>query len=194
MSGYWGQPPSDWQGPYGQQPYGQDPYAQDPYGPQPAWQDPYAQQYAQAYGQQAYGQPGYEQPGYEQPGYEQPGYGQPGYGQPGYGDQTYGQQVQGQAGQDVYGGMYGPPGIPQRPPPSNAAAVAAIVGNCVGLVFFCGIGIAWLPGLILGGMAVNKIRSDPPAARSLTKYSWICCGLNFVIEAVIFIVVYIASH
>jgi hypothetical protein len=174
MSGYSGQPPSDWQGPYGQQPYGQDPYAQDPYGPQPAWQDPYAQQYAQAYGQ----------PGYGQPGYGEQAYGQPGYGQP----------VQGQAGQDVYGGMYGPPGIPQRPPPSNAAAVAAIVGNCIGLVFVCGIGIAWLPGLILGGMAVNKIRSDPLAARSLTKYSWICCGLNFVIEAVIFTLIYLASH
>jgi hypothetical protein len=155
MSGYGGQPPSDWQGSYGQQPYGQDPYAQDPYGPQPAWQDPYAQQYAQ---------------------------------------QQYAQQQYGLAGQDAYGGMYGPPGIPQRSPASNAAAVAAIIGNCVGLVFVCGIGIAWLPGLILGGMAVNKIRSDPAAARELTKYSWICCGLNFVIEAVIFIVVYIANH
>jgi hypothetical protein len=151
MSGYGGQPPSDWQGPSGQQPYGQDPYAQDPYGPQPAWRDPYAQQYAQHYGQAGQG---------------------------------------GQVGQDAYGGMYGPPGIPPQQPPSNAAAVAAIIGNCIGLVFVCGIGIAWLPGLILGGMAVNKIRSDPAAARSLTTYSWVCCGLNFVIEAVIFIVVY----
>ncbi len=143
MSGYGGQPPSSWQGPYGQNPYGQDPYALDPYGPQPSWHDPYAQHH-----------------------------------------------VQGQAQQDVYGGMYGPPGIPQTPPPSNAAAVAAIIGNCVGLVFICGVGIAWLPGLILGGMAVNKVQSDPAAARTLTKGSWICCGLNFVIEAVIFIVVY----
>jgi hypothetical protein len=163
MSGYGGQPPSDWQGPYGEQPYGQqpygqqpygrDPYGQDPYGPQPAWQDPYEQQqYAQQYAQH----------------YDQ-------------------------AGQDVYGATYGPPGIP-RQPPSNAAAVAAIIGNCVGLVFVCGIGLAWLPGLILGGMAVNKIRSDPAAARSLTIYSWVCCGLNFVIEAVIFTVVYIVNH
>lgn len=149
MTGYGGQPPADWQGPYGQQPYGQDPYGQDPYGPQPPWQSPYA----------------------EQP-YAQPQYGQPQYGQ---------------AGQDVYG-MYGPPGIPRHEPPSNAAAVAAIIGNCIGLVFICGIGIAWLPGLILGGVAVNKIRSDPQAARSLIKYSWICCGLNFLIEAVIFVV------
>ena len=155
MSGYGGQPPSDWHGPYGEQPYGQqpygrDPYGQDPYGPLPAWPDPYAQQqYAQHHGQ---------------------------------------------AGQDVYAGMYGPPGIPRQPSPSNAAAVAAIIGNCVGLVFVCGIGIAWLPGLILGGMAVNKIRSDPAAARSLTMYSWVCCGLNFLIEAAIFTVVYIVSH
>jgi hypothetical protein len=163
MSGYRGQPPSDWQGPYGQdpygqQPYGRDPYGQDPYGPQPAWQDPYAQQqHAQQQHAQQYA------------------------------------QHHGQAGQDVYGGMYGPPGIPQQSP-SNAAAVAAIIGNCIGLVFICGIGIAWLPGLILGGMAVNKIRSDPAAARSLTMYSWVCCGLNFVIEAVIFTAVYIANH
>lgn len=160
MSGYGGRPPSDWQGPYGQDPYGQDPYGrqpygpdpygQDPYGPQPAWHDPHTQQpYAQDYGQ---------------------------------------------AGQDVYGAMYGPPGIPQRPPPSNAAAVAAIIGNCVGLVFICGVGLAWLPGLILGGMAANKIGSDPAAARSLTLYSWVCCGLNFVIEAVIFTVIYIVNN
>jgi hypothetical protein len=178
MSGYRGQPPSDWQGPYGQdpygqQPYGRDPYGQDPYGPQPAWQDPYAQQ---QYAQQQYAQQQYAQQQYAQQQYAQ----------------QYAQH-HGQAGQDVYGGMYGPPGIPQQSP-SNAAAVAAIIGNCIGLVFICGIGIAWLPGLILGGMAVNKIRSDPAAARSLTMYSWVCCGLNFVIEAVIFTAVYIANH
>jgi hypothetical protein len=162
MSGYGGQPPSSWQGPYGQQPYGQDPYAQDPYGPQPSWHDSNAQQ---QYAQQQYAQ---------------------------YMQQQYAQSY-GQGEQDVYGGMYGPPGIP-RQTPSNGAAVAAIIGNCIGLVFICGIGIAWLPGLILGGMAVNKIRSDPESARALTRYSWICCGLNFVIEGLIFTMTYVMSH
>jgi hypothetical protein len=141
MSGYGGRPPSDWQGPYGQNPYGQDPYG--PYGQQPQ--------------QQPYGQPGM-------------------YGQP-----------------DPYG-LYGPPGIPPTPPANNAAAVAAIVANCFGLLIVCGIGIAWLPGMILGGFAVNKIQSDPAAARTLTRWSWICCGLNFVIEAVIFGVWYLSTH
>jgi hypothetical protein len=145
MSGYGGQPPSDWQGQYGQQPYGQDPYAQH-----------YAQGQQQHYAQ--------------------------------------GQQQYAQGGQDSFGGMYGPPGVPPVPRPSNAAAVGAIIGNCIGLVFVCGIGIAWLPGLILGGMAVNKIESDPAAARDLTKYSWICCGLNFLIEIVIFLLVYLLGQ
>ncbi|HEU5156963.1 MAG TPA: hypothetical protein VFU43_08205 [Streptosporangiaceae bacterium] len=143
----------------------QGPYSQGPYNQGPYGQDPYAQD--------PYG---------PQPGWQDP-----------YAQQQYGQPQYGQAGHDVYGGMYGPPGIPQQQP-SNAAAVAAIVGNCVGLVFVCGIGIAWLPGLILGGMAVNKIGSDPEAARKLTMYSWICCGLNFVIEAVIFIVAYMVNN
>jgi hypothetical protein len=185
MSGYGGQPPSSWQDPHGQNPHGQDPYGQDPYGRQPYGQNPYGQGPYAPYGQDPYAQdPFGPQPSWQDPYAQQYAQGQF-QGQQG--------QFQGQGPQDVYGGPYGPPGIPQQPPPSNAAAVAAIIGNCVGLVFVCGIGIAWLPGLILGGIAVNKVRSDPAAARALTRYSWICCGLNFLIEAVIFIMSYVVS-
>jgi hypothetical protein len=137
------------------------------YGGQPpsGWQDPYGQN---PYGQNPYGHNPYGQ----QPGWQDP----------------YGQQ---QAGwQDPYGAPGGRP----APPASNAAAVGAIVGNCLGLVFICGIGIAWLPGLILGGMAVGRIESDPEAARSLTRASWVCCVANFIIEAIILVVVYLASQ
>ena len=145
-----------------QGPYGQHPSEQDPY--RPYGRDPYAQD--------PYG---------PQPNWSDP------YGRQHY--EQYEQYAQGRPPQDIYGGMYGPPGVPPRPP-SNAAAVAAIIGNCVGLVLICGIGITWLPGLILGGMAVNKIQSDPAAARALTRYSWICCGLNFVIETMILLAVW----
>ncbi|HEX6471618.1 MAG TPA: hypothetical protein VF069_21135 [Streptosporangiaceae bacterium] len=133
---------------------------------------------------------------YGQNPYGQHPYGQNPYGQNPYGHNPYGAPA-GYGGADPYAydaAAYGPPGFPRTPPASNAAAVAAIIGNCVGLIFVCGIGIAWLPGLILGGVAVNKIQSDPAAARSLTRGSWICCGLNFVIEAVIFLVWYLGTH
>jgi hypothetical protein len=187
MSGYGGRPPSEWQGSaHGQRPPGQNPYGQGTYGQVPYGQGPYGGR------QPEQGAPGWQPPGQDGPqhgGPAQDAYGPYGvngpYGvPPGYGGaDPYG-----------YGAAYGPPGIPRTPPASNAAAVAAIIGNCVGLIFVCGIGIAWLPGLILGGVAVNKIQSDPAAARSLTRGSWICCGLNFVIEAVIFLVWYLATH
>jgi hypothetical protein len=113
------------------------------------------------------------------------------YGQYSYGDDPYGQgpYAQQQPGwPDPYAAGY----IQPTPPASNAAAVGAIIGNCVGLVLVCGIGIAWLPGLILGGMAVGRIESDPRAARSLTRASWICCAANFIIEAVILVAIYVA--
>src|ERR671914_2102241 len=141
------------------------------YGGQPpsGWQDPYGQGH---YGQHPYGQGPYDPYGH-QPGWQDP----------------YAQQQQGW--QDPYGG-YDPLGVPSSSPASNAAAVGAIIGNCVGLVFICGIGIAWLPGLVLGGMAVGRIESDPAVARRLTRASWICCAANFLIEAAILGAVYLA--
>ena len=139
------------------------------YGGQPpsGWHEPYGQY---PYGQDPYGQ--------------QP-YGQQPYGQQPYEQQPYGQQT---GWPDPYGAGY----IPPSPPASNAAAVGAIIGNCLGLVLVCGIGIAWLPGLILGGMAVGRIESDPAVARRLTRASWICCAANFLIEAAILGAVYLA--
>jgi hypothetical protein len=142
--------------------------------PPPGWQDPYGQN---PYGQNPYGQNPYAQNPYgQQQGWQDP----------------YAQQ---QAWQDPYAAA-GIPGMAPMPaqPASNAAAVGAIIGNCVGLVFICGIGIAWLPGLILGGMAVSRIDSDPEAARSLTRASWICCAANFVIEALIILLVVLANQ
>jgi hypothetical protein len=111
------------------------------------------------------------------------------YGQYSYGHDPYGHgQGQGPYEQQPYGAGY----LPPDPPASNAAAVGAIVGNCVGLVLICGIGIAWLPGLILGGMALGRIESDPAAARSLTRASWVCCAVNFIIEAIILVAIYLA--
>ncbi|HEY7484509.1 MAG TPA: hypothetical protein VH912_08600 [Streptosporangiaceae bacterium] len=134
------------------------------------WQDPYGRQpYGQPYGQDPYRQMPY---GQQQPGWQDP------YAQQGW--------------QDPYG--WGALGVGPQAPASNGAAVGAIICNCVGLVLTCGIGIAWLPGLILGGMAVNRIDSDPATARNLTRGSWICFGLNFVIAVFIGVVVYLANN
>jgi hypothetical protein len=144
--GYGQQPPSGGGYGYGQQPqsggggYGQDP-ANGGYGQQPPSGGGYGQQPPSGggygYGQQppssgAYGQ----QPpsgGYGQPGYGQPGYGQPGYGQPGY-------------------GQYG---MPQAPRSTNGMAVASLVLGIIGLIF-CG--ITSIPGVILGHIALNRIK------------------------------------
>src|SRR5262245_4313176 len=98
------------------------------YGGRPpsGWQDPYGQD---PYGQDPYRQDPYRQDPYGQQGWQQPGW------------------------QDTVGG-YGPPGVPPRRSASNGAAIAAIVCNSVALVVTCGLGITWLPGLILSGLAV----------------------------------------
>jgi hypothetical protein len=136
------------------------------YGGQPpaGWQDPYGRQ--DPYGQNPYGQYGQQDP----------------YGQQG----QYGAQQQ-PGMQDGYG--YGPPGVPPVASASNGAAIAAIICNCVGLVLTCGVGVTWLPGLILSGMAVGRVESDPAAARTLTIGAWICCALNFVIGALLILLI-----
>ncbi|MEV0619935.1 DUF4190 domain-containing protein [Nonomuraea sp. NPDC050404] len=129
-------------GGYGQQPpnaggYGPPPQGNGGYGSQPPSGGGYGQQppTGGGYGQQPYSHP--QQLGYGQMppsgGYGQPGYGQQGYGQPGY-------------------GQYGPPPYSR---PTNGMAVASLVLGIIGLV---GCGITSIPGVILGHIALNRIK------------------------------------
>ncbi|MEU6710890.1 DUF4190 domain-containing protein [Nonomuraea sp. NPDC046802] len=147
--GYGAQPPG---GGYGQQPpsggggYGQQPpsggggYGQQPpsggggYGQQPPSGGGYGQQPPSGGG--GYGQ--------QPPSYPQDlGYGQmpPSGGFGGGPQQGYGQQ-----------GYYGPP---QQPRSTNGMAVASLVLGIIGLIF-CG--LTSIPGVILGHIALNKIK------------------------------------
>ncbi|MCO6010914.1 hypothetical protein NE236_38750 [Actinoallomurus purpureus] len=140
------------------------------------WQDPYGQ-YGQnpqgqtPHGQDAYGQPGWQstQPGWQDPYAQQGPYGQQNpYGQQGY-------------------GYYGPPGAP--PGGSNAGAVGALVANIVAALLCCG-GVAWLPGIILAAISMNRNNTDPESAKQLTLWSWVCFALNIVLMVVLFVVLY----
>ncbi|MCO5968641.1 hypothetical protein [Actinoallomurus soli] len=130
------------------------------------WQDPYGQ-----YGQGPHGQDPYNQQGWQntQPGWQDP------YAQ----HQGYGQQ-QGY-------GYYGPPGAP--PAGSNGGAIGALIANIVSALLCCG-GIAWLPGIILAAMAMNRHATDPESAKQLTLWSWVCFALNFVLVVVLLVVLF----
>ncbi|MEV5748071.1 hypothetical protein AB0L00_09660 [Actinoallomurus sp. NPDC052308] len=137
------------------------------------WQDPYGQ-YGQSgqnpYGQDPYGQQGQQGWQNTQPGWQDP------YAQQ---QNTYGQQ-QGY-------GYYGPPGAP--PAGSNGSAVGALVANIVSALLCCG-GIAWLPGIILAAMAMNRNNTDPQSAKQLSMWSWICFGINIVLAIVLIVVLF----
>ncbi|MEV4354639.1 DUF4190 domain-containing protein [Nonomuraea sp. NPDC049625] len=171
--GYGQQPPSGGGG-YGQQPpsYGGG-YGQQPptggggYGQQPPSSGGYGEQppsYPQeplGYGQQPPSAGGY--------GQQPPSYGQQAYGQQGYGQQGYG---------------YGAP--PQQPRSTNGMAVASLVLGIIGLIF-CG--ITSIPGVILGHIALNRIKktgeegSGMAVGGLVTSYItvviWVLCWLIF---------------
>ncbi|MET9240336.1 DUF4190 domain-containing protein [Nonomuraea sp. NPDC003709] len=171
--GYGQQPPSGGGG-YGQQPpsYGGG-YGQQPptggggYGQQPPSSGGYGEQppsYPQeplGYGQQPPSAGGY--------GQQPPSYGQQAYGQQGYGQQGYG---------------YGAP--PQPPRSTNGMAVASLVLGIIGLIF-CG--ITSIPGVILGHIALNRIKktgeegSGMAVGGLVTSYItvviWVLCWLIF---------------
>nr|WP_055503039.1 DUF4190 domain-containing protein [Nonomuraea pusilla] len=146
--GYGQQPPSG--GGYGQQPpagggYGQQPPSSGGYGQQPPSGGGYGQQPPSGggYGQQPPSGGGY---GQQPPSYEQPlGYGQ----QPLSG--AYGAQGYGYNSQPNYGPQYGAP----QARSTNGMAVASLVLGIIGLIF-CG--ITSIPGVILGHMALSKIK------------------------------------
>ncbi|NBE98178.1 DUF4190 domain-containing protein [Nonomuraea sp. KC401] len=148
------------------------------------------------YGQQPPGGAGYGQQPPSGGGYgQQPPSGSGGYGQqpPSYGDQpyAYGQQP------PSYGGGYGqqPPsygGYPQQgygyqqPRSTNGMAVASLVLGIIGLVF-CG--LTSIPGVILGHVALNRIKrtgeegSGMAIGGLITSYItvviWLMCWLIF---------------
>ncbi|MEQ4716231.1 DUF4190 domain-containing protein [Nonomuraea sp. B19D2] len=134
--GYGAQPPG---GGYGQQPpSGGGGYGQQP----PSGGGGYGQQppsYGGGYGQQPPSYPQEQPLGYGQQPPSAGGYGQqpPSYG--GYGQQGYGQ--------------YGAPPQPGRS--TNGMAVASLVLGIVGLIF-CG--LTSIPGVILGHIALNRIK------------------------------------
>jgi hypothetical protein len=133
------------------------------------WQDPYGQYGQQGqnpYGQDPYGQQGWQntQPGWQDPYAQQNAYGQ----QQGY-------------------GYYGPPGAPAGG--SSGSTVGALVANIIAALLCCG-GIAWLPGIILAAMAMNRNNTDPESAKQLTLWSWVCVVLNVVLVIILFVVLY----
>jgi hypothetical protein len=126
----------------------------DPYG-QADWRNPYGQ-----YGQDPYGQ--------------FVRYGPDPYAQ--YAQDVYAQYAQALYPQPVQP----PPYIPPRPDASGAANVALVLNILAG-VFTCGLGLAWLPGVILSAIAVNRSRADPDAAQAMTVVGLVCFVVNFVV-------------
>lgn len=111
-------------------------------------------------------QPAYEQPAFEQPAaYQDPAYGQPAFGQPGYPQQGY---------------PVGAP-MPQGPPPTNVFAIVGFVA-----VFFSGIA-----GVILGHIALNKIKRSGESGRGFalaaTIIGYVRIGLS-VLGTILFFV------
>ncbi len=150
------------------------------------WQDPNGESdWRDAYGD--YGQ----EPRDELPDYgPQPAYGQEpppthqSYPQPPFTD-PYAQTSFG--GQDPYGqynyAAYGPAGGVRTG--GNGLTVAALIANIVSAVFCCGIGLTWIPGVILSAMALSRTSSDPDSARKLTVAAWAC----FVVDVVLTVIV-----
>ncbi|MFL6053716.1 MAG: hypothetical protein ACJ72W_12495 [Actinoallomurus sp.] len=129
------------------------------------WQDPYGQYGQSPHGQDPYGQQGRQntQPGWQDPYAQQNQYGQQGYG------------------------YYGPPGAPAGG--TNAGTVGALIANIIAALLCCG-GIAWLPGIILAAIAMNRNNTDPESAKQLTLWSWVCFALNIVLAIVLFVILF----
>ena len=152
-----------------------------------AWQDPHGQsEWRDAYGQ--YGHDPYSQQyGPEPQDTPPPGYGQNPYGQDPYSQNAYGQDPYGQYNYGAY------PAVPPTQSGNPAITVAALVANIVSAVLCCGVGLAWIPGIILAAIAMGRTSSDPDSARKLTIGSWVCFGINVVLTVVGLVVIGLAS-
>jgi hypothetical protein len=163
---------------------------QDPPG-QPEWRDAYGQ-YGQHGGQQ--GQDPYSPYGPEPQDTPPPGYGaQDPYAQSAYGQDPYSQYSYAQDPYAQYDySAYGPAPVPTRSG-TPGATVAALIANIASAIFCCGIGVAWIPGIILAAIALSKNSTDPDTARKLTIGAWICLGVDLVLTVVGFMLLGIFS-
>ncbi|MDP9218922.1 MAG: hypothetical protein M3P23_00075 [Actinomycetota bacterium] len=130
--------------------------------PQPAQPQP------APYGQPQYGQqPGYPQAQYPQAQYPHTPSGQPQYGQAQYGPPQYGQYPQPAGyGTPQYGGYPQPPATP-------GSTIALVIVSGV-FTLGCLFGIA---SLILGIIALTKVRTELDECKRLTKIGWIVFGV-----------------
>ncbi|MEO3874530.1 DUF4190 domain-containing protein [Nonomuraea sp. B12E4] len=85
----------------------------------------------------------------------------------------YGQQPPPQYG---YGYGYPPPPRDEGP---NANAIVSLVLNLLALVSCCN--VLGLPGAILAGLALGRVRREPQAARTMLVWSWVLFGLGFAL-------------
>ncbi|TMR21227.1 DUF4190 domain-containing protein, partial [Nonomuraea turkmeniaca] len=137
---------------------------------------------------------GYGGGGYSQQPPSSGGYGQQpptggGYGQqpPSYPQEQLGYgQLPPSGGFGQPSGGYGPYGPPPQPRPTNGMAVASLVLGIIGLIF-CG--LTSLPGVILGHIALNKIKRTGEEGQGMamaglvtsyiTVVLWLLCWLIF---------------
>lgn len=171
-----------------------------------AWQDPQGQsEWHDAYGrhgqQGGHGQdphspydepqdtppPGYQAPGYQaHDPYAHDPYAHGSYAHGSYAHDPYGQDPYAYA-QDPYAqydyAAYGAPPVPVRSG-TPGATVAALIANIASAIFCCGIGVAWIPGIVLSAIALSKNNTDPYTARRLTVGAWICFGVDIVLTVV----------
>ena len=84
-------------------------------------------------------------------------------------------------------GHYGPPG--GRQSGSNGPAIGALVANIVAAILCCA-SLAWIPGVILASVAMNRINTDPDSARRLTMWAWVCFAIDAVLMAAFFVIVF----
>ncbi len=86
---------------------------------------------------------------------------------------------------------YGPQ-YAAAPPVPNGSAIGALIANSSAIVFgFGGIGMAWLPGIILSVIALTRFRTDPESARRLTKWAWVCFVVDIVLTVVLFLAAFL---
>ena len=109
----------------------------------------------------------------------------------------YDPYAQGAYAQDPYGqynyAAYGPPGAYR--PANTGMTVAALVANIVTAVICC-IGVAWIPGIILSAIALNRANTDPESARRLTVGAWVCFAVDVLLAVAVIVIFGIvgASH
>ncbi|MCK2220902.1 DUF4190 domain-containing protein [Actinomadura sp. ATCC 31491] len=186
--GYGQQPPS-----HGQQPgYGQPGYGQPGYGEQP----PSGGGNGGYGGYGGYGQPQSGAQGYGGQGYGGQGYGGQGDGGQGYGGQGYGAQggySQAGASQEHYAygqvppsGAYGynPYAAPPPPRPTNGMAVASLVLGIVGMI---SCGLTSIVGVILGHIALNRIKRSGEEGQGLAVGGLVTSYIMVVVNVLLLI-------